>query len=154
MHGAMIASFGQWRNSPRIFHQDLDEVEHRFAVFYIRRGTQSAGEFLAGYLNREDPRPRLSFEHGFWNRTRGALWSVARVANSNGSWRPALSPIAGAFGSGMVSIACYRSTDSLGDGFRRTGLVYSGYFGTALWREFRPDVSAFAFRLLHRKTPD
>lgn len=151
VHGAFSSTFSQWRNVPFERHEDIDDFGHRFAVFYARRAAQNTGEFLAGYLNRENPRPHLSTENGFWKRTRSALFSVVAVEGADGGNRPALAPIAGAFGSGFVGVACYRTHNTLEDGFRRTGLAYGGYFGSALAHEFHPDIAAIASRLLHQK---
>ncbi len=151
LHGLFSSAFSQWRNVPFERHEDVDDIGHRFAAFYARRAAQNAGELIAGYLNHEDPRPRLSGQNGFWNRTRSALLSVMVV---DGSGRPALAPMAGAFGSGFTGMACYRTRNSLADGFRRTGLAYGGYFGTALAHEFHPDIQTFAKRLLHKEKLD
>lgn len=153
LHAALMAGFGQWRNNPEVFHEEPSEFAHRFAVFYARRTAQNAGELIAGYLNREDPRPPISQEHGFWNRTRSALLSVVQTKDADGSRRPALAPIAGAFGSGMVGVACYEKNNDMAHGFRLTGIVYSSYFANALFHEFKPDLSTFAYRLLRQKRP-
>jgi hypothetical protein len=153
MHAAVVAGFGQWRNNPQVFNQEPSEFAHRFAVFYARRSAQNAGELIAGYLNHEDPRPHLSQDHGFWNRTGSALLSVVQTKDADGSVRPALAPIAGAFGSGMVGVACYERDNNAANGFRRSGIVYSTYFANALFREFKPDLSTFAYRLLRQKRP-
>ena len=150
-----MAGFDQARNSPNFSHEDLDDFGRRFSIFYARHSAQSAGEMLAGYFNREDPRPRASLQHGFWNRTKSALESVMLTADPDGSDRRlALGPIAGAFGSGMVGMACYRTHNSFEDGLRRTGISYSTYFASALAREFHPDLTGFASRLLHKKKQD
>jgi hypothetical protein len=153
LHGALVAGYGQWRNNPEVFHESSAEFAHRFAVFYARRTAQNAGELIAGYLNHENPLPPVSQQHGFWNRTRSALLSVVQTKDANGNVRPALAPIAGAFGSGMVGVACYEKNNNAAYGFRRTGIVYSGYFGNALFREFKPDLSTFAYHLLRQKRP-
>lgn len=153
LHAAAVAGFGQWRNNPQVFHEEPSEFAHRFAVFYARRTAQNAGELLAGYLNHEDPRPRISQEHGFWNRTRSTLLSVIQTKDADGNIRPALAPIAGAFGSGMVGVACYEKDNNAANGFRRTGIVYSTYFANALFHEFKPDLTTFAYRLVRQKRP-
>ncbi len=142
------------RNSPHVPGEDWNEFGHRFGVFYARRGGQDTGELLAGYLNHEDPRPRISSEHGVWNRTRAAILSVLVVSDQEGNVRPAFAPIAGALGSGMMGMAFYRRNNGLGDGFKGTGISYSTYFATALVREFHPDLSLLASHLLHKKKQD
>ena len=154
LRGAMVAGFGQWRNNPRVFHESAGEFGYRFAVFYARRSAQSGGELIAGYLHHEDPRPRVSQEHGVWNRARSAVLSVLATSDADGGARIALAPIAGAFSSGMMSVPCYRMNNSAADGLRRSGFVYGMYFGTALLREFKPDLTVMAFRLLRQKRPD
>lgn len=149
--GAFLSAFAQVRNSPRLEDDGWGDLGHRLGAFYARRAGQSGAELMAGYLHHEDPRPRLSGQHGFWNRTRGALMSVLITQDTEGNRRLALAPIAGSLGSGMVSVGCYRERNSMADGFGRAGLTYSTYFGSALLREFRPDVSGFASHLLHKK---
>jgi hypothetical protein len=153
LRGALIAGFGQWRNNPEVFHQQKSEFAHRLAVFYARHAAQDAGELIAGYLNHEDPRPHLSQEHGVWNRTRSALLSVVQTKDTDGNMRIALAPVAGAFGSGMVGAAFYSRNNTAATGFERTGIVYGGYFARAVFREFKPDLSHFAYRLLRQKRP-
>jgi hypothetical protein len=153
LRGAMVAGFGQWRNNPEVLHDEPSEFAHRFAVFYARHTAQNAGELIAGYLNHEDPRPRISQEHGVWNRTRSALISVIQTKGTDGSMRVSLAPIAGAFGSGMVGVACYEKNNNATAGFERTGMVYGGYFARAVFREFKPDLSTLAYRLLRQKKP-
>lgn len=129
----------------------MDDVGHRFAAFYARRTAQNLGELVAGYFNHEDPRSRFSSQNGFWGRVRSAVLTVVVV---DGSDRLALAPIAGAFGSGFTGMACYRTRNSLGDGFSRTGLAYGGYFGRALAHEFHPDIQSFAHRVIRKKKQD
>ena len=154
LRGAFMAGFGQWRNNPEVFHQQRSEFAHRFAVFYARHTAQNAGELIAGYLNHEDPSPRVSQEHGVWNRARSALRSVVQTKDTDGGIRFAIAPVAGAFGSGMVGAACYQRNNTAAAGFERTGIVYGGYFARAVFREFKPDLSQFAYRLLRQKRPD
>ncbi|MGA8027425.1 MAG: hypothetical protein WB992_09780 [Bryobacteraceae bacterium] len=132
----------------------MDDFAHRVGVFYARHAAQNTGEFLGAYLNHEDPRPHLSTEHGFWKRTRSALLSVVAVKDVDGYSRPAIAPLAGAFGSGLAGMACYRNRDSMADGFRSSGLSYGGYFATAVAREFRPDILTLLSRGRHNKTED
>jgi hypothetical protein len=142
--GAAMAGLGTWRDK-------REDFGHRYASFYARHSARAAGELVAGYLNHEDPRPRISLEHGNWNRTRSALLSVVRVQDANGRSRPALAPIAGSFGSGFVGMALSPVRNDWNSGFTRTELTYSTYFVAALAREFKPDLSLLANRILHRK---
>lgn len=142
---AIFASgFQQFRDIPKVTQDGFADFAHRFGVYYARRTAQNLGEFAGGYLGHEDPRYRLSHKSGFWNRTGSALRSAAW---QNG--HPALAPIAGSFGSGFVGVACYRTHNSVEDGFSRTGISYGGYFGTAVFKEFEPELTGFANRLLH-----
>ncbi|MFL6351320.1 MAG: hypothetical protein ACJ74Z_05665 [Bryobacteraceae bacterium] len=149
---AFASGISQWRNSPYEPHRDTDDYAHRFAARYASRAAMSGSELLVGFLNREDPRPRSSSANGVWNRTRGALLTVVLIKDEDGNGRPALSPLAGAFGAGYVGALSYKTNHTAEDGLRRTGISYSSYFMTALYREFRPDISAFASRLRHRKS--
>jgi hypothetical protein len=149
---AFASGISQWRNSPREAHQGTQGYSHRFAARYASRAAMSGSELLVGYLNHEDPRPRSSRANGVWNRTRSALLSVVVIKDEDGNSRPALSPVAGAFGSGFVGALCYKTNSTAEDGLRRTGISYSGYFMKAIFNEFHPDISAFAARLRHRKS--
>ena len=153
LRGAFTAGFGQWRNNPEVFHGEPSDYAQRFAVFYARHTAQNVGELIAGYLNHEDPRPHISQEHGVWNRTRSALLSVVQTKDTDGGMRMALAPVAGAFSSGMVGAACYERNSYAAAGFERTGIVYGGYFATAIFREFKPDLTTFAHRLLRQTRP-
>jgi hypothetical protein len=149
---AFASGISQWRNSPYEAHQDAGDYAHRFAARYASRAAMNGSELLVGYLNHEDPRPRPSMTNGVWNRTRSALLSVVVIRDEDGNSRPALSPVAGAFGSGFVGAVCYKTNHTAEDGLRRTGISYSGYFMKAVFNEFHPDISAFASRLRHRKS--
>jgi hypothetical protein len=149
---AFASGISQWRNSPYEAHQDTGDYAHRFAARYASRAAMNGSELLVGYLNHEDPRPRPSVADGGWNRTRSALLSVFVIKNEDGSRRPALSPVAGAFSSGFVGALCYKTNNTAEDGLRRTGISYSTYFMRAIYNEFHPDILAFASRLRHRKS--
>ncbi|HMF76354.1 MAG TPA: hypothetical protein VK604_11885 [Bryobacteraceae bacterium] len=145
--GATLARFGEWRD-------DRESFGHRFASFYARRSARAAGELVAGYLNHEDLRPRTSLEHGTWKRVRSALLSVVRVQDEAGNSRPAFAPLAGAFSSGFVGMALSPNRNSWNNGFSGAELTYSTYFARALGREFKPDLTLLANRILHRKKKD
>ena len=149
-HAAFSSAFSQWQNNPYVLHQNWDDYGRRFGVFYAKTTARDIGELMAGYFNHEDPRPHRSNQTGFWNRTRSALLSVVVTEDSTGDTRPSLVPIAGAFGSGMIGVACYRTHNSVEDGFARTGKAYAGYFAAALFREFKPDLMVVANRFLKK----
>lgn len=149
LHAAFSAGFGQMRGTPELPQDGMSDLGRRFAIFYAQHGAQRAGELLGGLLYHEDPRPHSSKQEHFWDRTRSALLSVVVTQNGDGASRPALAPIAGAFGAGFVGMASYRHHNSWGDGFRFAGVSYSGYFAKALAHEFHPDISTFAERFLH-----
>lgn len=151
LRAAFASGISQWRNNPYKSHQDNDDYAYRFGVYYARRAAKNSSELLVGYLNHEDPRPRRSTASGNWNRTRSALLSVVEIRDEDGYGRPALSPIAGAFASGFVGAACYRTNNTVEDGLRQAGISYSSYLARAIYREFRPDILAFASRLRHKK---
>ena len=151
-HAAFSSAFGQWRNAPYVHHEDLGDFARRMGGFYARREARDGGEFLAGYLNREDPRPHVSNKAGFWNRSRSALLSVVATRDGAEAVRPALAPIAGAFGSGFVGAAYYGGRRGfLAEGMKGTGCTYGAYFSSALFREFKPDIATFATKLIHQK---
>jgi hypothetical protein len=150
VRSAFSASWSDWRNSPWSRDHGFDNFGDRLAAFYARRSAQNAGEFIAGYLHHESLTAAPSGKNGFWNRTLYAFRSVLVTPDGESGERFALAPMAGALGSGMTSIAVYQHRNDLADGFRRSGLNYGGYFGTAFLREFRPDLTRVANHLLRR----
>lgn len=146
---ALSSAIGQWRNAPYIKGQDGDDYTHRFAVFYIRRSARETGELLAAYLNHEDPRPHTSRETVFGKRVRSALLSVLVVRGEEGD-RPALAPVAGSLASGFAGAASYEEHTSTRYALEGAGIAYGGYFGRALYQEFRPDLRFLVGRILHR----
>lgn len=147
---AVFSAYAEVRNHPQVNDPGMSDYARRVAVYYARRTAQSTGELLAGYLNHEDPRFRTSQEHGFWNRTKSTFASVLVTSSEDGKSRPALAPLAGAFGSGLTGIALYRNRNSWGDGFERTGVSYSTYFMNAFFREFQPELSGYTSRILRK----
>ena len=154
LRGVAMAGFGTWRESGNEMAKNREGFGPRYASFYARHSARAAGELVAGYFNREDPRPHVSLEHGTWNRTRSALLSVVRVQNATGQSRPALAPLAGSLSSGMVGMALSPSRNSWNSAFVRSELTYSTYFATALAREFKPDLTLLANHILHKKNKD
>lgn len=144
------SGIGQWRNDPYVRGQDADDYAHRFAVYYVKRNARETGELIAGYLNHEDPRPRPSGQTGFRKRIGSALLSVLVTTGDEGS-RPALAPILGSLGSGFAGAAFYEEHTGPRYALQAAGICYGGYFGKALYREFRPDLSFAAHRFLHMK---
>ncbi len=96
----------------------MDDFGHRFASFYARQASRSAGEMIAGYLNHEDPRPHVSDKNGLWNRVGSALRGVLVVEGASGNNRPALAPIAGAFSAGFVVANCYDYRNTVEEGLK------------------------------------
>ncbi len=144
------SGIGQWRNDPYVKGQDVDDYAHRFAVYYVKRTARETGELIAGYLNHEDPRFHPSGQTIFKKRMGSALLSVLVTRSDEGS-RPALAPIVGSLGSGFAGAAFYREHTSPQYALQAAGICYGGYFGRALYREFRPDILFAVHRMLHIK---
>ena len=148
----LSSAIGQWRDDNYGKGQDGTDYAHRFGVFYARRTGRDAAELFAGYLTHEDPRPRLSGETGIWRRTGFALKSVLIAKTDEGS-HPAVTPIAGAFGSALVASEFSKAHDMTGGLIlRHAAFSYSGSFGTAIYDEFKPDLTLLLRRALHRRT--
>lgn len=144
-----VSGFDLLRDSPREPSDGMGSLGQRFSIFYARHAAESASELLTGYFNREDPRFQRSDEEGVWNRTKAALLNVVLNRNPDSGTRLALSPIAGAFAAGFVGIGCYPMQNRVEEGFLWTGFAYGGTLGTALLREFQPDLVRFLAR--HRR---
>ena len=154
LRAAFDSAYGQIRKTPVDHEGGLEEFGHRFETYYAQMAAQYTGEAMAGYLAGEDPRFRPSHQNGIWNRTWSAFLNVVTAPGNHGGAHLALAPIAGSLSSGLVSLATYSNRNGIGDGLRRSGLVYSGYIGTALMHEFQPDLTFWANHLLHRKKQD
>jgi hypothetical protein len=146
---AFSSAVGEWRHVPYVQGQNTDHYAHRFAAYYAKRGARETGELFAGYFHHEDPRPHTSGQTIFGKRIRSALFSVL-VVNGDDRGRPALAPIAGSLASGFAGAACYRAHNSAGYALTGAGIAYSGYFGRALYQEFRPDIRLLIRRKLHK----
>jgi hypothetical protein len=151
LRGVALAGLGQWRNSPDMHDRGAEAFGERLGMFYARHTAQSGAELLVGYWHHEDPRPHVSTEHGVWRRVGSAALSVVQVQDADGGRRIALAPASGALASGMVSAACCRVDNSVGRGLVRSGFVFGADFGTAIAREFKPDLTALALRILHQR---
>jgi hypothetical protein len=78
--------------------------------------------------------------------------SVLVVKTDEGS-RPALAPIAGAVGSALVGTELSRGHDMMDHAFlREASFSYSSFFATAVYQEFKPDISSLVRHALHRQT--
>ena len=142
---------GQWINHhDQSF--DADDYAHRVAVHYVRRGARETGEWIAEYLHHEDPRFHPSGQAGFKSRLGSSLMTVLVTKNDEGE-RPALAPIAGALASGLAGSALYRTDTKPAYALRGAAVCYAGYFGKAVYQEFRPDLTLFVKGMLHRR-PD
>lgn len=148
----LSSAIGQWRDDNYGKGRDGADYAHRLGVFYARRGARDTAEMIAGYLTHEDPRPRLSGEAGVWKRTGFALKSVLIAKTDEGS-HPAVTPLAGAFGSALVAGEFSKAHDMTGGMIlRHAAFSYSGSFGTAIYDEFKPDLTSLLKRVLHRRT--
>jgi hypothetical protein len=145
------SALGQWHNDIYGRGQDGPDYAHRFGVFYARRGARDAAELLAGSINHEDPRPHASGETGILRRTKAALTSVMIAKTDQGN-RPALIPLAGAFGSALAGSALCREHELSGRTFAREAIFsYSNSYVTAVYREFKPDISTLVRHALHKR---
>ena len=152
VRAAFGSAIGHLVNDTSGGNQDASAYAHRLGVYYARHGARDAAELVAGYFNHEDPRPHLSGETGVWRRTKAALWSVVIAQTDEGN-RLALTPIAGALGSAFVGTALSRDRAFTGRTILREASVsYSGSFATAVYREFKPDLSSLVRRALHKPT--
>ncbi len=150
VRAAFVSGIGQWQNKPYVEGQNADDYAHRFAAYYAMRSARLSGELIAGYFNHEDPRFHPSEQATYKKRLKRALFSVLVMKGDEGS-RPALGPILGSLGSGFTGAAMYRDHTGTEYALRSAALCYGGYFGKALYEEFRPDISSFVKRMRHKK---
>lgn len=142
LHGFEQSAFTQWIASPHDFYQGKDQLSRHLEEFYVRRSAASAGELLAGWLNHEPLQYSPSGKTGFWTRSRAALSSVAVVHDDTGV-RPAFAPLAASLASGFVTLGCCGRRTDMPDALRRSSFTYAGYFATALFREYKPELKAY-----------
>jgi hypothetical protein len=135
-----LAGLSQWRNSPKITPRDGDDYAVRFEHIYERQMARVTADVLVAAIHHEDPRYHRSHEKVAWRRIGAAFLSVVDSPGEDGSFRPALAPLAGSLGSGLTSMALYQRQNDLSAGLRRSGLAYSAYFVRALFHEFSPEL--------------
>lgn len=147
---AIGGGYSEWAPVPRGFDRDGSMFMNHMKYFYSRRAADGLGELIGGQLNREPIVAATSGQTGLWNRSRAAVLSVLRVRDGDSS-RAALEPITGSLASGFMTMACcgYRHNVDLALG--RSAETYAGYFVTALFREFKPDLKAYARRKFRRQ---
>lgn len=150
LRAAAGIGIANWEGTDNFKHHDEEGSAERFRDYYVRRSARETGELLAGYLNREDPRPHASGETGFRKRFRSAFLSVLITKNNEGS-RPAVGPLVGSFASSFAGAAVSREHSGADFALRGAGITYSSYFGNALYTEFQPDISSLVHRMLHHK---
>lgn len=150
LRAGFMSAFGQFRNSPHMTHHDFGEFPHRFEVYYATRAARDAGELLAGYMHHEDLRFRRGDASGFRHRTNSALLSVLTSPGEDGRRRVAYAPIAGSVSSAVVGSLLYRHSETLEDMAAHAGIIYSGYFVRALFREFKPEMNSYTRHILRR----
>lgn len=143
-HALFSSSFSQWRNTPNIWHQDRDDAFKRFGFFYEQKAARDGGEFLAGYLHHENFRPEPSHKSGFVERSKAALLSVVRTRGEDDQPTFSLAPVAGALSAGFIGAADYRHRELLDAGLRHSAAIYGFQFGSALFREFKPDILTYS----------
>jgi hypothetical protein len=149
LRGFAQSGFSEWMGNRHDFAPGHDEFTNHLAYFYTRRAANSFGEWAAGALNHEPIQPDASGKSGFWNRSRAAFLSVL-VVRDDDNWRPALAPAAGSLASGFVTMGCCGIHRDVNDAIRRSSFAYAGYFATALFREFKPDLKTYAKRKFHQ----
>ena len=154
LRAGFTSAVGQLENNPYRRAQDGDDYASRFAFYYARRGARETAEMFTGYVHHEDPRPRLSGEADYKKRVRTALLSVLLTPEDEGHSRLALAPIAGSVASAFVGMGCFRPSDSTRYVAEQFAVSYSGYFGRAIYQEFRPDISFLAIRAWHKIHPN
>ena len=153
LRAGFSSGIAQLENNPYKRKQDGDDYASRFGAYYARRGAREGAEMLTGYFHHEDPRPRVSGEAAYKSRVRRALLSVLLSPGEEGS-RPALAPFAGSVASAFAGMACDRPRYDTSYLLERFAASYGGYFGRALYEEFRPDIKFFVNRTLHKFRPD
>lgn len=142
------SAFGQFRDIPRIRHTGFAEFERRYEIHYAYRAARTSAEVIVGYLHNEDPRFRKSVAHGFWNRTNSSVRNVLISPDAEGNARLAYAPIAGSFGSAFTASMLYRHSETLPNTLEHAAAVYSFYFVRSFCREFKPELTGYARRVL------
>lgn len=145
----IASAYGQFLDSPHIYHTGLAEFQRRYEIHYAYRGARTTAELIVGYLHNEDPRFRRSIAHGFWRRTNSSIRNVLISPDADGNARVAYAPIAGAFGSAFTASMLYRHSETLPNTLEHAAAVYSFYFVRSFYQEFKPEFTTYARHFLH-----
>ena len=155
---AFAASFSQIRERSSDRGKGTPGFSTRFSTNFAQSAAKSTGAYLGGLILREDPRDNPPYVHrtkirGFWPRLGRALgdnfisYRCAGTCDEPGDVRRvfALSRVTGAFASGFSSMAW--APDRLntpGRALRRTASAYGSSFGSNVFAEFKPEITAIA----------
>jgi hypothetical protein len=159
-----FSGVAQIRNDPKEWNQGVEGYAKRVGTRYAQGLAKSTAEFLAGALNREDPRSSPPATPGkasnkpesftLKHRVGSALLRTVWTRRYNGTHGIAFSKIAGALTSGFIGNAWY--PDRLrtpGQAFARSGSAMGGYVMSSLFSEFQPDVFGMVKKLLGLGNP-
>ncbi len=142
------ASGAQLAHDPPEWRQGIAGYGRRaasqFGIFTIQTTVHEAGAAALGY----EPRYLRCDCTGGWRRAGHAAKMSLLTVNREGKMRPDLPTLAGAYGSGMLSMYWYPARyHPLSDGVRAGNMQMGFVLGIHLIQEFSPEIK----RVLHVK---
>src|SRR5690242_7473746 len=133
---------------PREWRQGFAGFGRNYGDFMASWAAVQGGKFAAASILHEDPRYYPSRSRNLFARSLNAVRCVVVDRGDNGSARPALANLAGAFAGGFVGNAYLPDPyANASHGLRRSALSLTGFVSSNLADEFRPEIRKVARKL-------
>jgi hypothetical protein len=134
----------------------------KFGTKYAQSASKSTAEYLIGGLAHEDPRDertdaaglcgqRLRSTRGIGVRLGQSILRTVWTTRDSGRCGIAYSRFGGALASGFVGMAWYPDPiNTPGAALKRSATAFGGSIGASVFREFRPDLTRLANKIVGR----
>jgi hypothetical protein len=133
---------------PPEWRQGVGGFARNFGDFMASWASVQGGKFVVAAAIHEDPRYFPSRSKNFFARTLNAARFAVIDRGDNGSPRPAVANIAGAFAGGFVGNAYLPDNyNDVSHGLRRSGFALLGFVTSNLADEFHPEIRKIASKL-------
>ena len=133
---------------PPEWRQGVGGFARNFGDFMASWASVQGGKFVVAAAIHEDPRYFPSKSKNIFARTFNAARFAVVDRGDNGSPRPALANVAGAFAGGFVGNAYLPDNyNDVSHGLRRSGFALLGFVTSNLADEFHPEIRKIASKL-------
>jgi len=124
----------------------------RIATILARNAVAQSIEFGAAAFLEQEERFLPSHDHGFWRRTRLALYRSLFVPGRDGD-ELAFPRVAAALGTPWVMRPLHPGLKAAPDPWAQSGLLLGRYVVRSFWVEFRPEIQNAIHKVFRRESP-